>query len=226
MLNFLFNKCFLLLFSLSWRAQLSQPVPFLLQQAILGAPGPLSPTPLRSLPPRPTMGMTESGASSPELQETHQVDINELLDQDEQEIRDFSKKSRVLESENDQPDEHNEVQLEDDGDESDEDSEEAAAEEEARNFYNAMDGENPPDEARPPSPAPSPNPYAHPQITDTELDFDWDEEGEVREALKAKRRKKAGKLACVGLSSTASKAEIEWCLRYYDKGCIWARPHP
>ena len=169
--------------------------------------------------------MAEREPSSPELQKTDQVDIDELLDQDEQDLHNSSK-SPLVNPDNNQPDNPKEEELGDDTSDTDEDSEEAAAEEEARDFYHAMNEDDLSDEARPPSPAPSPNPYAHPPILDSEVDFDWDEEGEVRETLKAKRRKKAGKLACVGLSSTASKAEIEWCLRYYDKGCIWARPLP
>ena len=170
--------------------------------------------------------MAESGTPSPELPESDPIDINELLDQDEQDLRDFSRKKPRVETEDDPSDNSGEEELGGDVDATGEDSEEEAAEEEARNFYHIIDMEELSDEARPPSPLPSPNPYAHPPISDSELDFDWDEEVEIREALKAKRRKRAGKLACVGLSSTASKAEIEWCLKYYDKGCIWARPHP
>ena len=209
----------------SWRAQslqLASRFPFLLQLANLGAPDLLSPVPLRSVPSQPVMADTGIPSNSPEI---HQVDIDDILDQDDQDFRD-AKKSHASAFEGDQLDRHDEDESESDNVTSEEDSEEAVAEEEARNFYNTIDGEDRADEARPPSPAPSPNPYAHPPITDIELDFDWEEEENIREALKAKRRKKAGKLACVGLSSTASKAEIEWCLRYYDKGCIWARPHP
>ena len=169
--------------------------------------------------------MANRETSSPELQGVNHVDIEELLNQDELDLRNSSKRSPLIEPDT-QSGNSGEEKLGDDTEDSDGDSEEAAAEEEARDFYHAINEDESLDEARPPSPAPSPNPYAHPQITNSELDFDWDEEGEIREALKAKRRKKAGKLACVGLSSTASKAEIEWCLRYYDKGCIWARPHP
>lgn len=79
---------------------------------------------------------------------------------------------------------------------------------------------------RPLSPQLSPNSYAHPPISNYKLDFDWDESREITEAVKAKARKKAGKLACVALSSTASDAEIKWCLKYYDLGCLWVRPHP
>ena len=170
--------------------------------------------------------MTESAASSPELQETHHIDINDLLDQDEHDLRaPFNQKpAQVVES-----DDYYQDNVEGSGPEvsvDDEDSEEAEAEEEAKTFYHNLDDEELENEARPPSPLPSPNPYAHPQISDYELDFDWDEDKEVRETVKAKARKKAGKLACVGLSSTASNAEIKWCLKYYDKGCIWARPHP
>ena len=164
--------------------------------------------------------MADTGAS-PKSLDTNPVDINDLLDQDERDLRTSSRKDDIVDD-----NEPGNIEEEVENDNTDEDSEEAAAEEEARDFYHAMNEDDLSDEARPPSPAPSPNPYAHPQITDSELDFDWDEEDEIREALKAKRRKRAGKLACVGLSSTASKAEIEWCLRYYDKGCIWARPHP
>ena len=191
---------------------------FLLQLANLGAPDLLSPVPLRSFFSRSSMADT---GASPKSLDTNLVDINDLLDQDERDLRTSSRKDDIV---NDN--EPGNIEEEVENDNTDEDSEEAAAEEEARNFYHTIAEDNSSDEARPPSPLPSPNPYAHPQILDCELDFDWDEEEEVREVLKAKRRKRAGKLACVGLSSTASKAEIEWCLRYYDKGCIWARPHP
>ena len=169
--------------------------------------------------------MTESGASSPEIQETNHIDIDELLAQDERDLQGSygQKSSHIIESDEDELDNAEHI---DSADDEEEDSEEAEAEKEARTFYHNLDDEELSEEARPPSPLPSPNPYAHPQILDHELDFDWDEDKEVRETVKAKARKKAGKLACVGLSSTASNAEIKWCLKYYDKGCIWARPHP
>lgn len=115
--------------------------------------------------------MAESGASSPELQETNQVDIDELLDQDEQDLRNSSMRGHLVDSSDDQPDHVGEEELEDNTDDED-DSEEAAAEEEAKNFYHAINEDDSSDEVHPPSPAPSPNPYAHPQIMDDELDFD------------------------------------------------------
>ena len=103
--------------------------------------------------------MAESEASSPELHETNQVDIDELLDQDEQDLRHSSGRGRLADSNEDQLDTVGEEELEDNTDD-DENSEEAAA----KNFYHTMNEEDLSNEARPPSPAPSPNPYAHPQI--------------------------------------------------------------
>ena len=167
--------------------------------------------------------MAGSEPLSPGVLEIDPLDINEFLNQDEEVLyRSPSRgKAQLVDSDSDQLNGEDEEDLEDDGD-----SEEDEAEEEARTFYHNLDDEESLDEARPPSPLPSPNPYTHPPISDQELDFEWDEDKEVREAVKAKARKKAGKLACVGLSSTATNAEIKWCLKYFDKGCIWARPHP
>ena len=116
--------------------------------------------------------MAETGVSSSKSPETNQVDIDDLLDQDEQDLRNSSKKDRVVESGDNEPGNTGEEESENDSDNTDEDSEEAVAEEKARNFYHAMTEDDPSDEAPPPSPLPSPNPYAHPQILDSELDFD------------------------------------------------------
>lgn len=99
----------------------------------------------------------------------------------------------------------------------------AQAEEEARTFYHALDEDN----ERPPSLKQSHIPYAYPPISNSELNFEWDENQVIPETAKAKRSKKVGKHACVGFSSIASNVEIEWwCLKYYDMRRIWVLPHP
>ena len=165
--------------------------------------------------------MAESGASSPEPPVTDPVVLEELLDQDEEDLRGAPNRTNPFVTSHGSED----LQNEDEGTD-EEDSAEAEAEAQAENFYQSLVDEDEDPEARPPSPQASPNPYVHPPISDRELDFDWDEDQEIPEAVKAKRRKRAGKLACVGLSSTASNAEIKWCLKYYNLGCLWARPHP
>ena len=158
--------------------------------------------------------MAESGASSSEPYKTSHVDIDSILDQDEVVIRNsFSRgKSQIAESSDEESEGITEAQS--DGEDS--------AEEEARAFYHTFDK----DKARHVSPTHSPNPYTHPPVLKHKLDFDWGSDEEIRETVKAGERKKAGMLVCVGLSSIVSDAEIEWCLRYYDMGCIWVRPHP
>lgn len=168
--------------------------------------------------------MADNEILFPEPSKSDPVNLDDLLDQDEHELHHSSNrgKAQAVDSDNDQLDNAGGNNSEPD----DEDSAEAEAEAQAQNFYHFLNEEDEDHEARPPSPQPSPSPYFHPPISDRELDFYWDEDQEIPEAVKAKRCKRAGKLACVGLFSTASNAEIKWCLKYYSLGCLWARPHP
>lgn len=168
--------------------------------------------------------MGESEAFSPELPEGNPIDIDKIFDEDEEVLRRTFNQGRTQVVESD-AEESKGTQGCDGAESEKEDSAKAEAEAEAQNFYHVLDDGDEALEKRPLSPHPSPNHYAHPLISKYELDFDWDEDQENPEAVKAKARKKAGKHACVGLSSTASDDEIKWCLKYYNMGGLWARPH-
>lgn len=74
------------------------------------------------------------------------------------------------------------------------------------------------------SPEPSPINFEHWEVSNSEVDFDWDKYENFTKAVKKRLRKECGKLFYVGMASICSDEEIDWNMRYYNMEGIWARP--